>query len=179
MSNLSPWIHFNPNYLHDQASLNHFYNESHKLPLPRWGCGPIYSPSSWWKIIGSFTRTPDLYHRTNYTTGMSLPEMLENTEERVHASVRARMKFGGKNADGSTTYKSPALKNWAMQTVKGVKTDPAPAHTLVEWVYTGKSKDGLGKIMIEDVLGDFELQLMDLVDPDAKTALLQIPGSAA
>ena len=183
MSNLSPWLRFDSNYLAAQTSLNRTYNQSSHVSYPRWGCGPTAnSLSGFWKWGGGSARTPNMYHQTKYTTNMPTPEMLQNTHEMVHASVRARLRLGGKNADGKTGYQSKALKDWALQntsttngSVPQVNGSTAKGQN-ANWVYTGQNKDGKNangqaKVMEEDELGVFELQLLELVDPSAKAEL--------
>ena len=92
---------------------------------------------------------------------MPLPQMLQHTDERVHASVRARRRLGGKNADGKTAYASAALKDWEMQ-----RNDDS-----VSWVYAGKGADDKPRVMPEDELGEFELKLMETIDPSARDVL--------
>ncbi|KAF2104523.1 hypothetical protein NA57DRAFT_70728 [Rhizodiscina lignyota] len=177
MSNLSQWISFDRNYLSTQTALNRAYNQSQKITSPRWGCGPIYnSLTTLYKWLGSVMRTPDRYHRTDYKTGMPIEgEMLQHTNEMVHASVRARYKLGGKNADGKAAYQCKALGEWALQTSSASKfrssEDGAVEEDGVKWTYVGKAADGQGKVMVEDELGKFELELLEMVDPSCKAEL--------
>lgn len=158
MSNLSQWVEFDVNYLREQVEAQ----KASGLPPHRWGCGTIHnSTTGFWKVAGATVRTPDMYYRTNYKTGMRIGgEMLVNTNEMVHASVRARLHYGGPGTDGVARYAPNALKEWACGA--GDK-----------WAYTGRDKAGLGKVMAEDKMGDFEMQLLTLVDPQAAAELFE------
>lgn len=191
MSNLAPWISFSPNYLSDQVTAAKATYTSSKSsskttttpppPYNRYGCGPLYNAlAGGWDFLGSTKRTPDLYHQADYHTGKPLPPLLRDTRERVHCSVRARVRFGGLGIDNKTPYKSKGLANWMMQrgtprndslTPNGHGPDGTGKASSVEWVYVGNDKDGQGKVLKEDELGAFEIELMRLVDPNAEAEL--------
>lgn len=159
MSNLKPWISFDPEYLNQQV---HGGTQNPKRQtnavIYRWGCGEIHdSNTGLWQWGGLTVRKPGLYHRTDYNSGMELPELLLNTHEKMHASVRARLRLNGSGPNKSPRYKPNSLEGWELGS-KG-------------WTYTGQNKDGAGKVLPEDELGYYELQLLDLVDPKAKAEL--------
>jgi hypothetical protein len=92
------WIHFNEEFIdfwkEDEAQ---WYEEHKKPEYKGWGMGylydTVYFPTS---LTGTRTRAPGRYMRTVYETGKPDPtQPLENTNEMMHACVRARMDLGG------------------------------------------------------------------------------------
>jgi hypothetical protein len=96
------WIAFNEDYINYWNELEGDYYEEHRLPQYRgWGMGYIYDtvyfPTS---LTGTRTRTPGRYLKTVYATGKPAPgKLLENTNEFIHCSVRARMDLGGRGVE--------------------------------------------------------------------------------
>ena len=81
-------------------------------------------------LAGSASRTPGFYRVLDFPSGnpKTPPELLGDTQERVHASVRARIRYGGTDYSGNP-YRPDALKGWNLRE-KGV--DGATATT---WVH--------------------------------------------
>jgi len=149
MSQMSAFIDFNADYLKEQILENKKSFESQKQKWT-WGLGTLRNsltfPTS---LGGSLVRTPHLYHVTDYASGRPDPALLQNTNEHIHASVRARAILGGKTHDGKP-YSSDALADWKLVDKDGPGGSPA------RWVYKGKDQAGKGKVMVEDELGVFE-----------------------
>ncbi|GAB7366492.1 hypothetical protein MBLNU230_g8285t1 [Neophaeotheca triangularis] len=91
------WIKF------DHPYISHLYHQQTKYYAHHgggsrgWGMGRVYDsltlPQS---LVGAKTRVPGRYHRTFYHSGKIDPKRpLHNTNEYIHASVRARLDFGG------------------------------------------------------------------------------------
>ena len=177
MSNLKQWIDFRPDYLEKQFHLNQKYNASQKPSLSRgWGLGRLYNSCTFLQsIAGRQPRTPHIYHRMNYFTGKEEPELLKNTNETVHASVRARLRMGGKGYEDKGAYAPQSLmKEWVLD--NGEQRSDAGAtisasNKTAKWVYNGKNPKAKGKVILEEPLGDFELELLRL-DPTAAAEVL-------
>ncbi|QIW96566.1 hypothetical protein AMS68_002084 [Peltaster fructicola] len=98
------WIKF------DDAYIEKFYSQRveayNKMvadgkatsPFRGWSLGLIYNSFQFpQNLIGKRVRTPGQYHFTSYITGREDPNKpLRNTNEFVHASVRARIHLGGR-----------------------------------------------------------------------------------
>jgi hypothetical protein len=162
MSQLEPFIDFNGEYLINQVRLN---KESYGQAKWTWGLGALKNSMTFpTNLAGSVTRTPCQYHVTDYNTGKPVPDkLLQNTNEHIHASVRARQLLGGTNYDG-TPYASGALINWNLDDNDGAGGKPA------RWVYEGSNKDGKGKVLVEDELGVYERLALN-EDQDTATQL--------
>ncbi len=62
--------------------------------------------------LASVARDPGNYHCLN-NDGTNSPDLLENTNEVIHKSVRVRVEpKTGLGANGKTDYASRALSNW-------------------------------------------------------------------
>lgn len=89
------WIEFHEEYLNRAYSQNcEWYRKN--LPVRSWGTGSITKslnfPES---IAGAITRTPGRYHATDGKTRANRGDLLRDTHEYIHASVRARIDLGG------------------------------------------------------------------------------------
>lgn len=125
MDQMSPWLHFNEKYVGSLFS-GLVYNpdpNDRKLKYSPWSCGKIdTSGQAWYARIGywiagdHFVRTPGQYVKINKDTGK--PEInpktkaiipLEDTQERIHSSVRIRLLRNGKGVDEKGSYSAEAL----------------------------------------------------------------------
>ncbi|KAM0278077.1 hypothetical protein ACHAQH_005368 [Verticillium albo-atrum] len=81
-----------------------------------WALGTIYRAHGLiWRLAGRSHRSPGLNHQTNPRTGRPDAAWLQDTNERVHASVRVRLACGGMDVDGKTAWACPALGGrWKM-----------------------------------------------------------------
>jgi hypothetical protein len=169
MSNLSPWLDFDPGYLKEQRLENQKFNASLKPPLTRgWALGRIYESCKFPTSLGGREpRTPQTYTRTNYFTGKDTKEPLEDTNEAMHASVRARLLTGGKGYEDVGPYEPESLLEWNLhkgeQEVYSDEVVPSgEGDKRVRWVYRGGEKAFEGRVLFEDQLGEFELELLRL-----------------
>jgi uncharacterized protein (DUF2235 family) len=153
MSQLSPFLEFNEDYLMEQVRMNKTSYETSKEGKKNWawGLGALNNsmkfPTS---LAGSVIRTPSMYHVTDYATGKASSAFLQNTNEHVHASVRARYMLGGKTYDGNPYY-ADALAEWDLVNEHSAGGKPA------RWVHNGND----GKVMTEDTLGYFEKKILE------------------
>lgn len=161
LSGLSPGVEFHKDYLMDQWDLNQ--KTWYKKQKWRWGHGQLADSNTFpTSLGGSQDRTPDLYHQTEYDSGRPKDTMLRNTRELVHASVRARCRYGGANHDGKTPYSARGLKDWRLSDSQrdGDNWGPKVGSTGVSWVYCGTDHHGQGKVMSEDTIGSWERKLL-------------------
>jgi hypothetical protein len=154
-----------PNYLLDQVKANKAaYNRETPPRHWVWGLGDLINsyvlPAN---IIGKHVRTPKAYPKLRYDNGKPLvpAELLFNTNEYIHASVRARMQLGGKNYDLKTQYFPAALGASKYDTVHTLKKQwVAPTGDRKHWAYHGTGLE-------EDELGVFEKEVLDEEDGKA------------
>ncbi|ORY16472.1 hypothetical protein BCR34DRAFT_557286 [Clohesyomyces aquaticus] len=173
MDCLAPWIEFNPGYIREQALLNQTKNSSER---PRgWAMGKIYEsckfPTS---LSGREPRTPCLYLRVDYFSGKETDALLEDTNESVHPSVRVRIFGNGRGYEDEGPYAPEALMDWSMEMEKDVEGQYGESRRMnrrARWVYTGNDERGRGKVMREERLGDFEMELL-MLDPAASRQVL-------
>ncbi|QDS77497.1 hypothetical protein FKW77_000241 [Venturia effusa] len=138
------------------ADKAHYPNKK-TIPRPwAWGLGDLINsftfPAS---IIGKHTRTPKAYYRLKYDSGKPTGNLLVNTNEYLHASVRARMLLHGKNYDLKTQYFPTAL---------GTPSFDAEHNLVDEWVTATHNQKTLlyrDTGLEEDELGVFEHEIMD------------------
>lgn len=124
-------------------------------------------------VLGKTRRTPGRYTKVEYDTGLSTGEPLENTNEHIHASVRARMKYKGHSYDHKGSYdpfaapaKVPApladpggaLVEWSLR--DGNQYADRPAQGLY-YEYVGTNKNVKPQQLFEDELGKYEKILLE------------------
>ncbi|TKA78193.1 hypothetical protein B0A49_01319, partial [Cryomyces minteri] len=90
------WIKFEDGYIGEQYVANQaWYDDEMEGKRRVWSTGTIYNSSAFpFNLFGfsGTTRSPGLYHRTDYDTGKIDPDtLLEDTNEYIHASVRERI----------------------------------------------------------------------------------------
>jgi hypothetical protein len=162
MSQLSPLIEFNDTYIDRQVAATQAANDKAGIkPSPQqWGLGTIYNALTFpTNMGGSSARTPARYHRLVYQTGKAMPDFLRDTNEMMHASVRARYKCGGVGSDLKTPYeKDTVLKGWTLGTKKDENGKEA-------WVWAYGPPDGddvpaYHKEMLEAPLSELEKKIL-------------------
>ncbi|TLD27763.1 hypothetical protein E2P81_ATG11051 [Venturia nashicola] len=121
-----------------------------------WGLGDLINsfvfPAN---IVGKHTRTPGKYHRLRYDNGKPTNDLLVNTNEYLHASVRARMLLRGQNYDLKTQYFPAALGVPKHDTNHDlVKNWMAPKGNRKTWIHLDTGLE-------EDELGEFEKEIVD------------------
>ncbi|CEJ55821.1 hypothetical protein PMG11_02052 [Penicillium brasilianum] len=155
--------------------------EEHR-PVRPWGLGEIIQPDiGFYKLAGKTTRTPGMYRRIDPETALPTDEFLENTNERIHRSVRIRLALEGLNYDDVGLYKCRALLRkgpWLLEKVRvrsrreirdldsyGDEEDIIQQNEESRWgwVYDGPAKETPPKvIMLEEVLGPYEKKLLSM-----------------
>ena len=132
---------------------------------PKWAVEPLYgnnAPARPWglaaiqevggflyRLAGRRARRPGRYRRIDPRTGSATAAFLEDTNERVHASVRVRLAVSGLGLNDSGFWDCPALLNrWTLRQVPVARDeggresgfdDPVPLGTR-KW---GPHADGL------------------------------------
>jgi hypothetical protein len=82
-----------------------------------WAMGKVYDSNTFpQSLMGTRVRTPGRYERTNYHTARPTGQMLQNTEEYIHASVRARMDLAGRGVEPKEWYQRVARWVWCTLT---------------------------------------------------------------
>ncbi|KAI0526383.1 hypothetical protein F5B22DRAFT_632877 [Xylaria bambusicola] len=81
--------------------------------------GPLYN------LVGSVTRAPGMYKKINPKDGRPLSEFLEDTNERIHPSVRVRLACEGLGPNDSDVWHCPSLlQYWRPRRVSAQFFDP-------------------------------------------------------
>ncbi|KAI1169632.1 hypothetical protein F4777DRAFT_592574 [Nemania sp. FL0916] len=106
--------------------------ESNK-PIRPWALHSIQSATSpLYNLVGSVSRAPGMYKRINPKNGRPLPEFLEDTNERIHPSVRVRLACEGLGLNDWEIWHCPSLlKYWRPRRVPQQFSDPVPRRA--EW----------------------------------------------
>ena len=91
------WIEFKDDYLVRLQNMNREWYKNHKLPPKTWGSGAIFRSLNFpQSLAGRINRTPGRYRVLDSATGKALEgNLLRDTNELIHASVRARIDLGG------------------------------------------------------------------------------------
>ncbi|KAI9802077.1 MAG: hypothetical protein M1833_001998 [Piccolia ochrophora] len=158
LSQLKPFIEFDPYYLKDQFHQSQQYYEAEGQSTRSWGLGRIYNSLQGFHILaGKKPRTPGRYFRADPATSKQTTQPMENTNEYIHASVRVRLGASNMGTDDYGTYSPVALKDWKLIS-DGKDNDPEA----VRWEYVGPSATRASgpQVLHEDVLGDLEVALL-------------------
>lgn len=155
--------------------------EEHK-PVRPWGLGEMIQPDiGFYKLAGKTTRTPGLYHRIDPDTALPSNEFLQNTNERIHRSVRIRLALEGLSYDDVGLYKCRALLRkgpWVLEKVRvrsrreirerdayGDEEDIVQQNEDLRWgwVYDGRAEEVPPRVvMLEEELGPYEKKLLGM-----------------
>lgn len=161
MTQLSNHLEFDPKYLERQRQLNAAFYASRDPPVAEqargYGMGLIQRSDLGLlnTVLGRQIRTPGEYHLTDPETGEQLPQMLKNTCEFIHPSVRYRIENNGRGLASNATdflgggvYAPAALQGWeyypAGREVPGLVVEPKWSKA-AKWV-----KKDLKTYIVED-----------------------------
>lgn len=157
-------------------------------PVRPWGLGEICKD---WKFVywvaGATARTPGMYKETDPKTEKEKVKFLQDTNERIHSSVRIRQACKGLGLNDAKVWDNPALKQWRLKRTTNKYEDPVPRHPGWEpeggdqifiedpnesnkgrwvWEYNGTESDAnpdqKQRIMVEEPLGPYERYLLSL-----------------
>ncbi|CAG9972022.1 unnamed protein product [Clonostachys byssicola] len=135
-------------------------------PLRPWGLGQICKKVSllYW-FSGQITRSPGLYHEHDPETEERKARFLQDTNERIHSSVRIRLACKGLDLNDKAVWACPALGKWRL---KQGKPDSNAVSKQTQWVweFSGGEKeanpDKNQRVMREEPLGPYEQRLLEL-----------------
>ncbi|KAK5631920.1 hypothetical protein RRF57_007634 [Xylaria bambusicola] len=124
--------------------------------------GPLYN------LVGSVTRAPGMYKKINPKDGRPLSEFLEDTNERIHKSVRVRLACEGLGLNDSDVWHCPSLlQYWRPRRVSTQSFDPVSR--TADWktvsdTETATQQSGQAGSMAntETVLTEESLQMLSL-----------------
>lgn len=169
MSRLEPFLDFRPDFLISQLEAQRAYYKSTDQKVRWWSFGEIYrTVKGPYALTGTKTRTPGAYQRVDPYTGKQTGKKLKNTNEYIHASVRARVGLRGPGPQDRGDYNPPALADWTFE------PEPAPVGAathgqggnlsdgmMVVWNFRGDKDRHDGQTRIpEAVLLETELALL-------------------
>ncbi|KAI2630760.1 hypothetical protein GGR54DRAFT_648322 [Hypoxylon sp. NC1633] len=97
-------------------------------PVRPWSLHGIQAVSSpMYDLAGRSTRSPGMYRKINPGNGRRLQAFLEDTNERIHSSVRVRLACEGLGLNDSDVWGCPALlQAWRPRRVVQKFPDPIP-----------------------------------------------------
>ncbi|KAF4979649.1 hypothetical protein FZEAL_4206 [Fusarium zealandicum] len=162
------------------------YENNH--PFRPWGLGSINKASSLlYKLSGQTARTPGLYRPIDPKTKLDESRFLQDTNERIHSTVRIRLACKGLGLNDTSVWDCPALrKGWKLKRTQEKYNDPVPFHPGWDpegeedgmgqpnswskgrwvWEYVGGEShaptDKRQRIMVEEPLGPYERYLLKL-----------------
>lgn len=168
----------------ERWAVDPIYRNNH--PLRPWGLGAINKASGLlYKLSGQTVRTPGLYKPTDPETKLDKSRFLQDTNERIHSSVRIRLVCQGLGLDDKSVWDCPALlKNWRMKRTRESYDDPVPFHPGWDpavdedalgdpnhwskgrwvWEYKGDDrsapKDKKQQVLVEEPLGPYERYML-------------------
>ncbi|EEU46562.1 uncharacterized protein NECHADRAFT_38858 [Fusarium vanettenii 77-13-4] len=170
----------------DKWAISPIFDNNH--PFRPWGLGSINKPSSLlYKLSGQTVRTPGLYRPTDPKTKLDEARFLQDTNERIHSTVRIRLACQGLGLNDKTVWDCPSLlKSWKVKRTQEKYQDPVPFHPGWDpegeeddmgdpngwskgrwvWEYVGSEgnapTDKRQRIMVEEPLGPYERHLLRL-----------------
>lgn len=103
------WIKFDEQYIYSYMNAELPASETAKMPAYRgWAKGYLYENNYFpLSLLGKRVRGPGCYHRMDSMTNKATDKMLENTNEYIHSSVRARIDMGGRGVENDPAMLFP------------------------------------------------------------------------
>ncbi|KAI5366451.1 putative alpha/Beta hydrolase [Septoria linicola] len=161
MSNLEPFIDFNPQYIRKQHEKNLAYLRREKVPETglQWAAGQLKNTASGLRaLLGIVPRGPGRYHVLDKKTlRVRCEEPLRNTNERIHVSIRSRKVTGGLNERNKIVKYEPKSLQPKDYELIDAKAEPGKA----SWRYIGKETQFAGEVLLEEELGTFEREIFE------------------
>ncbi|KAI9808172.1 MAG: hypothetical protein M1825_004629 [Sarcosagium campestre] len=155
MSQLDPFIEFDPDYLNSELTETGKYYTSIHRSIPSWGLGTVYNSLTGFHILaGKKPRTPGRYYRADHDSSRLTDQPLENTNEYIHACVRKRYGKPNTGTEGKGVYEPGSLKDWKLV------SDGQGTNSRWEYVGSDASSEIKPKVLLEDKLGFLEEQLL-------------------
>ncbi len=144
-------------------------------PVRPWSLSAIRNGATFiYKLMGEVGRSPGMYHRIDPSTGSPTTVYLEDTNERIHPSVRVRLALSGLGLDDADTWECSALRgNWDLRRAEGEQgagkkpsnSGGAAADPATKWVWNYKGPEHNAppiRQLEEEPLGHYEQLLLDL-----------------
>lgn len=141
------------------------------VPVRPWGLGALLGTSGWmYKLAGHDIRSPGTYRKLDPMTGEETKFYLEDTNERMHSSVRVRLALKGLGLNDEGVWEAPALKGkWRLRKSTAKFVDPIPS-TIRTWEPgsgllgpAGRKIKGMFKSSDGESEGGKEKSMMDLI----------------
>ena len=116
------WIKFDDDYITDYYEMQVKQYQAADHPTFRgWGKGKVYDSLTFpQSLAGQKVRKPGQYHKTDYDTGFATSELLHDTCEYIHSSVRYRIDAGA----------GPVESDWDQAFPHGLNFQP-----WFQWLY--------------------------------------------
>ncbi|KAI2642752.1 hypothetical protein GGS21DRAFT_190924 [Xylaria nigripes] len=128
-------------------------HESNK-PIRPWALHSIRSSTGpLYNLIGSVTRAPGMYHKINPKDGHPLPEFLEDTNERIHPSVRVRLACEGLGLNDTHVWCCPSLLGY-WRPVKLSEQSSNPVVRTTEWGPTSPDRQSQATLLLTENQGE-------------------------
>lgn len=158
MSQCSPFLDLNPDYILDEMEMNDAYYEDHDQKIRPWSFGKIFDGmAGFYALGGSVIRTPGRYCAIDPRNGRETRDPLMDTHEYVHASVRARLKLGGPGINDSGLYDCKALQDWKLNIEQPAERGGRPN---IYWKLRTREQDVSTRVMPEAPLWGMEKELL-------------------
>lgn len=121
-------------------AVKQIYEGNH--PVRPWGLGALLKAGSiFYTLAGFDLRSPGLYKKIDPMKGIPTMAFLEDTNERIHSSVRVRLAVGGLGLNDSDVWDVPALKGrWRPKKINQEFIDPIPK-TRRTWEHVKEVKE--------------------------------------
>ncbi|KAK4998389.1 hypothetical protein LTR66_002363 [Elasticomyces elasticus] len=175
MSQLAPFIDFDPEYILDQDEENERYYEKKGAPVRPWSFGKIYdSMSGLFALGGSLIRTPGAYYEIDPWTGRKTSKPLRDTHEYIHPSVRTRFRLKGPGVNDEGRYEAKALNDWKLM----IEYDAGSKKPDVFWKARSPKRNATTRILPESPLWDMERELLES-DPETYEHVMYPPQQQA
>ncbi|KAG6000544.1 hypothetical protein E4U43_001575 [Claviceps pusilla] len=147
-------------------------------PFRPWSLGAIQkAPGLLYSFSGDAIRTPGMYRQVDPKTTQTKEKFLQDTNERVHSSVRVRLACQGLGLNDRGMWTCAALADWKLKRVI-LETDAEPQcrdfgsydrdrdrlyRSGWIWRYVGAERNASNqRVMMEEPLGPYERYLLEL-----------------
>lgn len=130
-------------------------------PRRPWALGAICRDTNLvWLLAGSHARRPGMQRQSGGCRDAP-PPFLQNTSERIHSSVRVRMRCEGLGLNDKGLWDCPALRDhWQLK--KRRVTSGSPGEDEYIWAYVGPLRDCAERELAEEPLGPIEQRLLQM-----------------
>lgn len=174
IAQLEQFLDFDPDFIRTQyTETRSYYLSTAQTPRP-WSFGEIYNSLRGIYMLGGMkTRTPGAYMRVSPETGRELQKGLRDTNEYVHASVRARTELGGPGVEDRGEYECRALEGYRLK-VAGER-ERARGEPAAVWESRARKRGGPRRVLAESPLWETERRLLGY-SPEVYDYLLEGGG---